>query len=519
MGRKKKPLEIDWKEPEEKTGEDQGKEQETEQTKKRRLPRVIFNKDGTIKSVISNYTEILKYDPDIGGILSYNVLAHDIYIRRRPPWFTDNGEELPENGRKVTNTDIDRILNHIEKHYLLSGRDKLMSAVNIAADDARYHPVIEMLESLKYEGDGYIKNLLPDYMGTDPESEYNAEVMRLAMLAGVARVYEPGIKYDHMPILQGRQGLGKGTFLSRLAINSDFFTDTAPKMNNAKDDGEMLAGKWIIEVAELASMKNSEVESIKQFITTKADRYRPAYGHGIAQDFPRQCILFGSTNSKEYLKDTTGNRRFLPIICGIRPPVKNIFNEAESMEDMRKAWAEAVHLYKTLKKEQDEVKLILPEAVQVEALKRQEAALEVDPWQLIIEGYLWGRVEKKRAADGFPGVVTVNTTPRDIYINAFTDTKDKDINRLISRRINNIVETLPEWERVGTVRTESGQGRGYRFQHTAEETEAYISKYKKLPSAEELGNEEDADGEDIAAAAQTGIVNIDSHRKRRTSSK
>lgn len=497
---------------------------ETEKKDEQKHPAFILNQDGTIKSVISNYVEILKYDRGIGDILSYNILAHDVYLRKRPPWFNDSGEKLPKAGRKLTNTDIDQILNYIEDRYGLSGREKLMSAINITADNNRYHPVIEMLETLPYEGDGYIKNLLPVYLGTDPESEYNAEVMRLAMLAGVARVYEPGIKYDHMPILQGAQGLGKGIFLSGLAMNEDFYTDTAPKMNNAKNDGEILAGKWIIEFGELASMRNSEIENIKQFITTKADRYRPAYAHGIAEDFPRQCILFGSTNNKEYLKDTTGNRRFLPIICGVQPPVRPLEKHPENKKyldrDIRKAWAEAVHLYKQLTEQGKEIVLILPESVQVEAMKKQKEALEIDPWQSIIERYLWRKVEKKRTGGSFQGIVTVNTSAREIYINAFTDTKEKDIDKRLSKRINDIVRTLPEWDYKETVQTEYGQGKGWRFQHTAEETEAYINKYKALPTAEELGDCEDVDGEDVQRANKAGIItSINAGRETKKSGK
>ena len=204
----------------------------------------------------------------------------------------------------------------------------------------------------------------------------------------------------------------------------------------------------------------------------------------------------------------------MPIICGIRPPVKNIFDEAESLEDMRKAWAEAVHLYKTLKETEGAVKLILPKAVQAEAMERQAAALEADPWQEPIEKYLCEIVNAKREKGGiFPGMVTVNTTARDIYINAFDKTEEKELTRGISQRINKIVDMLPEWAKVTTVKTESGRGRGYRFQHTAEETDVYVKAFK-YPG--EINNQDDVDGKDAAENPHEAIVNYNEARKRRT---
>ena len=120
---------------------------------------------------------------------------------------------------------------------------------------------------------------------------------------------KPGIKFDNVIVLEGEQGIGKSELLSKLG--KDWFSDSLIDMQG-KDALEALRGYWIIEIAELDAMKKSEVATVKKFISKKIDSFRVSFGKR-AQDFPRQCIFFATTNEKIFLKDRTGNRRFFPI--------------------------------------------------------------------------------------------------------------------------------------------------------------------------------------------------------------
>ena len=115
-------------------------------------------------------------------------------------------------------------------------------------------------------------------------------------------------------ILEGRQGAGKSTACSILALRAEWFTDEIADLGS-KDSAQDLPGKWIIELGELSAMAKSAVERIKGFIARSIDHYRPSYGRN-SQDFPRGSIFIGSTNAIQYLPDTTGNRRWWPVDGG-----------------------------------------------------------------------------------------------------------------------------------------------------------------------------------------------------------
>lgn len=156
--------------------------------------------------------------------------------------------------------------------------------------------------------------ILIDYFGA-ADSKYTRAVMRKTLAAAVARIYEPGKKFDSVLILNGPQGVGKSTFFSKLA--GDWFSDslTLTDMKD-KSGAEKLQGYWILELSELNGMKKADVETVKSFITRQDDKYRASYGVNVESHL-RQSIIVGSTNAESgFLRDITGNRRFWPVRIG-----------------------------------------------------------------------------------------------------------------------------------------------------------------------------------------------------------
>ena len=124
-------------------------------------------------------------------------------------------------------------------------------------------------------------------------------------MAAVARVLYPGCKFDNMLILSGRQGIGKSTFFSLLG--KEWYSDSLSTFEG-KDAAELLQGFWIVEAGELTGLNRSEMNDVKQFLSKREDIYREPYGRRTSS-YPRRCIIVGTTNDKEFLKDVTGNRR------------------------------------------------------------------------------------------------------------------------------------------------------------------------------------------------------------------
>lgn len=201
------------------------------------------------------------------------------------------------------------------------------------AHEKAYHPVIDYLDGLVWDGKPRLDTMLRDYAGAD-DTELNREFGAKFLIAGVRRVREPGVKFDTMLVFEGNQGTGKSSFAEILAVNNDWFCGSLSLRSDDKTKAELLAGSWIVEVQEMDGIRKASTHELKRFLSTRRDKYRRAYGRD-AQTYPRQCVIVGSTNDQKYLFDQTGNRRFWPVRAGT-------VNLDKLREDVDQLWAEAV---------------------------------------------------------------------------------------------------------------------------------------------------------------------------------
>jgi len=186
------------------------------------------------------------------------------------------------------------------------------------------------------------------------------------LIAAVRRVRQPGVKFDQIIVLEGRQGTGKSTALEILAGGPDYFSDADVLALAPKEQMEALEGVWIFEISELEGISRADTQKVKAFASRRVDRGRPAYGR-FRENRSRQCILVGTTNDDKYLRDQTGNRRFWPVATA------TIDLEA-LRRDRDQLWAEAAEA------EALGESLVLPEDLWEVAASEQEARVEDDPW-------------------------------------------------------------------------------------------------------------------------------------------
>ncbi len=174
-----------------------------------------------------------------------------------------------------------------------------------------FHPVKDYLETLTWDGIERIDTAFETYLkGINEPELYVRAVSRKFFLALMARIYQPGCKFDFIPVLEGFQGRGKSTF-GRILVGDAWFMDGLPELSD-KDAALNLQGIWLCEMGELSSLYRSQLEVAKAFISRQVDKVRPPYG-ARRVDLPRQTVFFGTTNDREYLIDPTGNRRFWPM--------------------------------------------------------------------------------------------------------------------------------------------------------------------------------------------------------------
>ena len=347
-----------------------------------RQPIFATTDKGYIKKTIENTCEAIEYDEKLWGHIKYNELSYSPFVCGSLPW------EHQNMYREWTNADDSNLKAYIEAKYGLGSMEKTMEALNIVVNRNKFNPVVDMLEDIyahKWDKqNGHIRKLLPEYLGAE-DSEYNFECMRLFMLGAISRAHYPGCKFDYMPVFVGKQGIGKSTFLRLLAMNNAWYNDNFNTIEGDKAP-EKLRGMWMVELAELlATKKAKEVESIKAFLTSTVDTYRPPYGRRTEQR-PRVCVFAGTTNNDHFLTDRTGNRRFLPIVTRKEFVKKSMFDNLEEVQkDFENAWGEAMDIFK---KANGHPSLILPEDLQQLVEDKQSEYMEEDVRVGIIQEWL-----------------------------------------------------------------------------------------------------------------------------------
>ena len=332
------------------------------------LSALALKKDGMPKATINNVVLILQHDKGLNNPIVYDEFADKTLVVKETPW---SGEA----GREWTDADQTELYHYIETKYCVANRRAVDDAVVVAARRNSHNPVTSYLNNLSWDGTERVATLFIDYLGAE-DSSYTRSVATKLLTAAVQRAYEGGNKFDYMPILVGEQGIGKSILLD--ILGGEWYTDALTTFDGKKG-AELISGKWVVEVGELAAMGRHEIEEIKQFITRRQDRYRAAYGRR-AEDKKRRCILVGTSNETNFLRDTTGNRRFLPIQCMVNKPKRNVWRGLVKERDQ--IWAEAVTAYKVgtpvhLSKEEEEV---------AESIRSNYLA--VAPYAGVIEEYI-----------------------------------------------------------------------------------------------------------------------------------
>ena len=406
--------------------------------------RLRFTEKGAIASTIENVVVILNGDPELVGRIGFNEMSHNTVALGSLPWRQSKGE------RQWTDADDADLRYYLERVYGLSGKDKIFDAVNVVAQSHRFHPVRDYLDSCAWDEIPRLETLLVDYLGAE-DSPYTRAVTRKALVAAVARIYDPGCKFDYMLTLRGRQGLGKSALIAKLG--GEWFSDTFSTVQG-KESFEQLGGAWIVEVGELAGMRKAEAETIKLYISKQSDRFRPAYGRRL-QEFPRQCIFIGTTNETQFLRDTTGNRRFW-VVDTPNTPQLDMWEDL-TPETIRLIWGEASHYYR------EGESLFLPHELETTAREVQEVFEEENPKVGIVAEYLdrllpedWDSRDSYSRRCWLEGA-EVGTVQREtvctfeIWVEALGQNPDR-CDRYSTKEIRDIMEKIPQWRHQGNAK-------------------------------------------------------------------
>ena len=422
-----------------------------------------YTKSGKLLCNIANIILILENDPALAGHIVHDLFTGMDSAKDGLPW--------NKNANQWTDTDDANLRVWLEKHYDITGKEKIADALTAVLTRHSYHPIRDYLNGLTWDGVPRLDRIIIDYMGAE-DSELNRAMSRKHFVAAVARVFNPGCKYDYCLIMSGAEGIGKSTLLR--VMGGKWFNDSITTLEG-KEGMEQLRRAWVVELGELSSIKRSDVEQVKAHLSKQVDIYRAAYARRVLEH-PRQCVFCGTTNEAPFLKGDTGNRRLwvIPVAAELRK--YRDWNEA-IRRDRDQLWAEAVHYYK-----QGEP-LYLSEELEAQAKQRQQDFNDDndDPIVAMLDKYLntllpvnWDTmdIQARRSYLRDPDPLQAEgTVKRDkvcaaefICEQLGKDMADKDY-KYLCRRVSKMIGDRPEWERVSSTKHAAklyGTQRGFR---------------------------------------------------------
>ena len=417
------------------------------------------NKTGMYLPSARNCSVILANDPALESI-AYNDMSKSFELR-------EGYTALPWNhpDRFWHDSDYHLLYMYMSKRYRVDFSERILTAaLHEVAISRVFHPLKDFVKSLpEWDGEKRVDNLLIRILGA-PDTEYVRQVTRKTLVACIRRVKQPGCKFDTVLVLDGKPGIGKSTLLRKLG--GEWFSDSLSLIDTRdKTAAEKIQGVWIMEIGEMQGTRKADVDIIKGFISRQVDEYRPAFGK-VVEHKPRVTVIFGTTNTRDgFLRDVTGNRRFLPV------PVEGGEGPWDMTEDeVLQIWAEA----KALEKSGETV--YLDAAMEREAEQMQREALERDEREGMVIDYLetllpedWYQWDLDKRVDYFCDddelisheeglLVRERVSMMEIWCECFRKPRSawtkKD-----GMEIASIMARLPEWDRVSTVIRDKAYGR------------------------------------------------------------
>ena len=318
------------------------------------------NKEGKVIQTLENLEKmILSITP-----IAYNELKEIIEVTE------SNGKvkQLADRHKELLRSAIEK------KYKIKVNAIDLKTALVGASERYKYHPIKSKILSTEWDGIPRAERFFINVFGVE-DNVYNCECTRKWFLAGVYRAFEPGTKFDEMLIIHGEQGLGKSTTFRKLSLDCHL----EPTEEIKEELMRKALRSWIVELSELATMKKTDSDTFKAWLSTPVDCVKKLYDRD-PQDYPRSFIVCGTTNEKEILKDRTGNRRYWLMYGELERRTLDIKNVDE--EYILQLWSEVYQWYK------NKETLLISDETKLYMKKLSSGALEHNPLEERINSIL-----------------------------------------------------------------------------------------------------------------------------------
>lgn len=439
------------------------------------------NEEGALKTTLHNVRLIMRNDARLRGVIALNEFTQEQVVLKTPGRMKLKKESPkpivqlegriwalrdPINGSLWSDSHSNSVRAVIEAperqggYAIKPSKSDVDAAADIVAQENSFHPVRDYLNGLRWDGIPRLARLWIDYVGA-PDDDYHREAALLWALGAVTRIFEPGHKFDFVPILEGIQGKRKSTFFRVMA--KDWFAELEGDFHDTKGMVEKMQGAWILEIPELSGFSKAEVTIIKGFVSRQVDKVRLSYGRR-ATEFFRQCVFGGTTNEDEYLRDATGGRRFWPVRCSDTDiDIDRLRREVDQL------WAEAVALYRQWRAEAGP-KAALPLYMKNDLAVGQAKRLQEARRQSGADDALAGRIEAwlESPIGSEMGDIDALTDEPPVYrdriclMQVWSEMMGRDINFYDEReaqKLSRAIRKIPGWTTNGDKEMFAGYGR------------------------------------------------------------
>lgn len=370
---------------------------------------------------MENIAKVLRRHPEFTGNYRFDTFKMVVEKRENGIWtpFIDN-DILTVQAR----------ISILFEEFQTVKKEMIYDAVCIVAHEHGIDSAIDYITSIKWDGVNRLDTWLCSTYGVE-STEYHRKAGSNWLKGLVKRICMPGCKFDYVLVLEGPQGTKKSSSFG--VLGGDWYVETTMETND-KDFFMQFAAKAIVEFSEGETLSRTEVKRMKAIITTQSDKYRAPYER-VSIDHPRRCVFAMTTNTSEYLKDETGNRRWWPIATKLKE-----CNLEWLRENRDQLFAEAYHRVMVLNESTWE----MPEE---ETMAQQEARRIPDSNEETVI-YWYDALSQSQKDDGI--------TVAQVHIEAFGNAYNKRMNKIeemsIANVLKNTLKLIKKQSMIGGIR-------------------------------------------------------------------
>lgn len=393
------------------------------------LPAFQRDAKGEILAVAGNLEAAIRHSM-IGVQIGYDDFTQGVMLM--------NGKGTWEGFRETDNV---RLRIALEKRgFKPIAKETMRDTLLMVAEDHTFDSAQTWLKSLVWDGTPRVETFLPHYFGC-ADRKYERAIGRYWWTAQAGRILHPGIQCDMVPVLVGKQGIGKSSALAAMVPAREHLIEVDLMARDA-DLARTMQAALIGEIAELRGLNTREDEHIKAFVTRTQEKWVPKYQEQ-ARTFNRRLVFVGTTNHEQFLTDNTGNRRWLPV------NVSSIDRDG-IIDDRDQLWAEGCALFQVGGIE-------YRDAERLARVQHVNFQIE-EPWTKAIVNWLKDTIE---TADD-PHVVRITMT--DVLIGAGIVHEISRITLMHQRRAAAVLRNAG-WESVRARNSEYTSFRAWRLKN------------------------------------------------------